>query len=171
MVLPKPLLEAIRLLVVLGALALQAACLGYRPASSFASKDLDAIAKAFQPIQNKSLVYIYREKTELDKRRWFDIQLDQRWVAKPPSGSFFRLEMQPGAHKISTLGDYDSGIQMTVEPGKIYFIAITWKQLEKADGFKRIFYHGQSAPLLLVVPEAEGRTGVLSCGLIDSKVK
>jgi len=171
MSLPKPLLETIRLLAVLGAMTFQMACLGYRPASSFAAKDLDAVAKSFQPIQSKSVIYIYREKTGANECRWFDVQLDKRWVAKPPTGSYFRLEMQPGTHKISTYGDYDSVLEMNVEPGKIYFIAINWKQLEKAAGFKGIFFHGQSAPRLMAVPETDGRAGVLRCSLVDAKVK
>lgn len=171
MVRPKVLLVPLRTLAVLGALTFQMACLPYHPTSSFVAKDLDVDAKTFQSVQNRSVAYVYREKTESGKRRWFDILLDRRWVGKPPIGSYFRLVIQPGAHMISTFGDYDSHVEMSVEPGKIYFVAITWRQPERAAGLKGLTWNDQWVPKLLAVSETEGRAGVLNCELINGKVK
>lgn len=139
---------------------LSAACLVFVligcASAPMAVPQLDQKAKTFAPVADKAVVYIYRNET-LGAALSMDVSIDDKSLGNTVSKSFFRVEIEPGTHKIVSQGDKDKALDLKVEADKVYFV---WQEVKMG------FMSGGSQ--LQIVPEAKGHEGVNECTLLDS---
>ncbi|MDA7619595.1 DUF2846 domain-containing protein [bacterium] len=101
-----------------------------------ASKADDAIAKSFNVPSDKSVVYVYRERSAsalMMSMRMLNLNLDGRYNRALDNSTFHRFELKPGEHFCVAQVTYDSGtiagalpgeLEFNTEAGEIYFIEV-----------------------------------------------
>lgn len=94
-----------------------------------ASTEEDKAAKTFTLEADKSVIYVYRSSSLVAVIQAFRIYLDGRAVVDCTSGTFIRLVVDPGTHKIG-VGNVSSrslrdSIEILTEKGEIYYIELT----------------------------------------------
>jgi len=80
----------------------------------------DIQAKRFEPIPGKAVVYIVRDSTGtlLDNTLW----LGDSEMITTHTGTYYRWEVAPGAHRIAGFGESTASLTLNVQAGKIYFV-------------------------------------------------
>lgn len=120
-----------------------------------ADKEHDRQAKSFAPKANMSNIYVYMD-FRTGSGVTFEVTVDRQAVGGMTNGDFIRLEVPPGIHTVSTLGDLgaaslgENPVEVEMEAGKNYFFA---------QDFKRTGLFGAKNDLHLV-DETAGRKGV-----------
>jgi hypothetical protein len=98
----------------------------------------DSKAKQFEPDATKAIVYVYRDDSFLGGDLTSNLFLNNNPVAEGARSRFNVLSLPPG-HYVFTLTSNDSGalpvlmhnsgkppLELTVEPGKLYFVHEKW---------------------------------------------
>jgi len=89
----------------------------------------DSEAKLFRPVPDKGVIYIFRENDYYITK--FPVIVDGRQLGSMHSGTYFRLEVEPGEHDIwadgSDIASLNKKIRLplVVEQGELYFIQQT----------------------------------------------
>lgn len=78
-------------------------------------------AKQFQPIADKSVVYVYRNEM-LGGAVRMDVVFDNIFLGDMRGESFMRVVAKPGNHIISSRAENTSQINVKTEKGKIYYV-------------------------------------------------
>jgi len=115
----------------------------------------DAALKTFAPPEEgKAGVYIYRNSF-VGKALKKDLHLDGEFLGESANKTYFYRQVEPGEHTISTESEFgDNAFTFVAQAGLNYFI----RQYIKMG----VFVGGADLEL---VPEEEGRTGVLNSRL------
>jgi hypothetical protein len=118
---------------------------------------MDTEAKQFKTNAAVAQVYVYRNES-LGAALSMPVAVDGKLAGNTGANSFFKFDLSPGVHKISSQGD-ESEITINTEAGKLYFI---WQEVKMG------MFSGGSK--LQIVDEKEGMKGVSECTLIESKL-
>jgi len=99
-----------------------------------ASETLDKQAKEFKPVPDKAVVYIYRKNSRIYKKAVkFPIAIDGHNLGEVKTGTFFRVELEPGVHDIWVLkSDTFSSVSrysQKLEANQQYFLRNTMKNM------------------------------------------
>lgn len=80
----------------------------------------DIQAKRFEPLPDKAVIYIVRDNvgSHLDHSLW----LDESALITTHTGTYYRWEVAPGAHRIKGGAESTSSLALNVEAGKVYFV-------------------------------------------------
>ena len=94
-----------------------------------APPEKDRAAKTFKPEANKAVIYVYRRSSFVAIIQAFRIYLDDRAVVDCTSGTFIRLVVDPGTHRIG-VGHVSSrslrdSLSIITEAEKIYYVELT----------------------------------------------
>lgn len=125
-----------------------------------ASLEQDAAAKKFAPpAADKAGLYIFRNSF-VGQALKKTVSLDGLVLGETANKTFFYKEISPGPHTISTESEFsDNTLTIEAEGGRNYFI----EQYIKLG----VFVGGAG---LRTVPEDEGKSKVLECGLAEQPV-
>lgn len=80
----------------------------------------DAAAKQFIPVSDRAVIYIARHRMERDFVT--PIMLDDEMMGSTYRGTYMRLVVPGGMHRISGFAADSGLIQLQTVPGQIYFI-------------------------------------------------
>jgi hypothetical protein len=83
----------------------------------------DVSAKQFQSLPDRAVVYIVRQP--MDSREASALTVDDGPPITTLSGTYFRLELTPGVHRIAGYAGANELVTLNAEPGKIYFLEHT----------------------------------------------
>ena len=130
-----------------------AACAGWqRPPSR---GDIDA--KRFETVPDKAVIYLFRTQPDLT-RDGASIMLDDRMLGTTYPGTYFRLELAPGQHRIAGFSGDSGNFEFIAEPGRLYFIEQSVMR-----------FIGPDRSLFRRVSEDRGRQSVLRSELIETR--
>lgn len=111
----------------------------------------DAAAKAFAPRPGKANLYVYRNESIGGALR-MRISLDARLVGATAPKTYFLFELDPGEHHLISHAEVNSTLTFTAAAGRNYFV---WQEVKLGTL--------QARTVLQLVPEDQGRAGVLEC--------
>lgn len=80
----------------------------------------DAAAKRFEAIPGKSVIYLARHA--LEPRYVATVALDDNMIGSTYRGTYIRIELPPGKHRLRGMAGDSGSIELVTEPGKVYFI-------------------------------------------------
>lgn len=120
--------------------------------------DKDTKAKLFETSQDAASLYIYRNEN-FGGAISMDISVNGRTVGQTAPKSYFKFDLIPGNYHIESKAENVSFLDITLMPGKNYFV---WQEVKMG-----IFY---ARSKLLFVSDDEGKKGVLESRLINTSV-
>ena len=120
-----------------------------------ASHENDQEAKKFQPLPDKSVIYIYRDEAFGGAVR-MDILIDGFLLGEMRSKSYMRAIVKPGSHIVTSRSENSSQLPVTTEAGKIYYV---WQEAKMGFMYARTELH--------LVENDVGQKGVMSCELVQ----
>jgi hypothetical protein len=82
----------------------------------------DIQAKQFQPVADKAVIYIVR--TPVDGQVAAALSIPGGMISTHP-GTYYRLEVAPGRHRIEGAGATTAAVTLQAEAGRIYFVEQT----------------------------------------------
>jgi hypothetical protein len=94
---------------------LLAGCAGRPPSPA------DLQAKRFEPLPDKAVIYLYRGSPDFSDRP-ASFLLDGQFHGSTYPGTYYRLELAPGVHRISGFPPDMGNLQLPVDAGRIYFV-------------------------------------------------
>ncbi len=115
----------------------------------------EAESKQFVSKPNVSQVYVYRNET-FGAAISMPVTVNGQLAGNTGPHSFFRFELQPGEHVITSQGN-ESRLTVTTEAGGLYFV---WQEVKMG-----AFAAGSK---LQLVSESVGKKGVSECSQIQS---
>ena len=121
-----------------------------------ATPERDAAAKAFAPMADKAVVYIYRDES-FGAGVKVPIVINSRVIGDTVAKSYFRIVMDPGTCDVLCKASSDSHQTIQVEAGKVYFFRQEMKMGMWAAGC-----------MMHIMSEAEGRAAIAECKLIEA---
>ncbi len=83
----------------------------------------DIQARKFDAVSDKAVIYIVRSR--LDSPNNGTINLGDAGTITTQSGTFYRWEVAPGTHRITSFGHGTAAVTLRAEAGKIYFVQHT----------------------------------------------
>lgn len=83
----------------------------------------DAVAKRFEPIPDKAVIYLARHA--LEPRFVAPVALNDDMIGSTYHGTYMRLELPPGNYRLRGMAGDTGSISLSTEPGKIYFVQHT----------------------------------------------
>lgn len=144
-----------RMMHVAAALALLwlAACTPLPPSPQ------DIQAKRFETVPEKAVVYLFRDAPDFSDEVATVLLNDSVHGSTYP-GTYMRLELAPGRHRISGFATDSGIIEFNTQPGRLYFL-----QQSVASSLFR--WH---TSFFRFVDEAHGRTAVLRSELVGAGI-
>jgi hypothetical protein len=136
------------------ALALLLLALGGCASTPQATPQRDAEAKRFISHPGTAAIYVYRPDflgAEMDDSTLY---VDDRMIGATLPGSFFRIDVQPGPHVVSSSAAGSTQLKLDTRPDELYFV-----QLGVSSGSSR---------LSRVEPEAAKRAIRQCCALMEN---
>lgn len=144
------LFRAVQFAAVAGLVALTGcASINKAPAAA------EAESKQFVAKPDVAQVYVYRNET-LGAAISMTVAVDGRVAGTTGPHSFFRFELPPGEHVITSQGT-ESRLALTTEAGRLYYV---WQEVKMG-----AFSAGSK---LQLVSEGTGQKGVAECSQIQS---
>jgi len=136
-------------------IVLLSVCLAGCASVPMASFDEDKMRKEFNPPpQDMAGLYIYRN-TNIGGALKKTVRVDGEIIGESAPMTYFYLDITPGSHSLSTESEFsDNALTLDADSGNNYFVHQHIKLGVFVGGAK-----------LEVVPEDEGKEGVLECKL------
>lgn len=123
-----------------------------------APADLDAKAKQFTTVSNKSNLYIYRNE-HFGRAIPMTVSINGKVLGQTAAQTYFWLQLTPGQYNLDSHTENVSNLSLTAEPGKDYFV---WQEVKMG------LWAARSQ--LQQVDEKTGRDGVLESKLIHQNL-
>lgn len=123
-----------------------------------APADLDAKAKQFTTVSNKSNLYIYRNE-HFGRAIPMTVSINGKVLGQTAAQTYFWLQLAPGQYNLDSHTENVSNLNLTAEPGKDYFV---WQEVKMG------LWAARSQ--LQMVDEKTGRDGVLESKLIHQNL-
>jgi hypothetical protein len=120
-----------------------------------ASPQEDARAKTFQGSPGTALLYVYRNET-VGYSIKMDLLLNGALIGQTARKTFVLAKLRPGVHRLQSVAENTTTLQVSVDPGKVYFV---WQEVAWGFMYARSRLH--------LVDEATGKEGVLECKLVE----
>lgn len=122
---------------------------------------LDAKAKIFQPVPDKSVIYVFRDDDYNYVELVFPLSIDGKIIGKLGIETYFVFAVSPGKHQMVTHSEYQQStkqnhtftLNIKTEPGKIYYV---WNEINSSHGLGLLC----CAPKLHLVDKNKGQAGV-----------
>jgi hypothetical protein len=102
----------------------------------------DLEAKRFAPVPGKAVIYLVRSNADVT----YDVagvMLDDRMVGSTYMGTYLRLVVEPGRHKIAGFAGDSGSIVADVGPDRIYFIQ---QSVSRMFGFSQSYFQPIAEP-------------------------
>ena len=90
-----------------------------------ASRERDAGAKQFITYPATSGIYIYRPGFRSADEDDSVLYVDGRLIGATLARSFFRVDVNPGVHRLNGMGPDQGSLRLETRPGQNYFVELT----------------------------------------------
>jgi len=80
----------------------------------------DAMAKRFEPLPDKGVIYLVRPSTDQDYVA--TVLLNDRMIGSTFRGGYLRIEVPPGLHRLRGMASDNGSVTLNIKQGEIYFI-------------------------------------------------
>ena len=120
----------------------------------------DQKAKLFTPDPGKASIYIYREMMLKGSIGNFEITVDGRKIGDLAVGTYFWIQVDPGAHDVWAKAWETNSVTVEAKAGQSYFISV-----HVSSAF------ASAKNIIEVVDAAEGKKSVKDCSLLDTTYK
>jgi hypothetical protein len=117
----------------------------------------DLQAKRFETIPDKAVVYLYRDRPDFVDNP-AGLVLDGQSLGSTYPGTYYRLELAPGRHRIAGFAGDAGVVVFDTQPAKLYFVRHIVSRLLQ---FDQSFFH--------FVSEAQGRNSVSRYELLGAR--
>ncbi len=114
-------------------------------------------SKRFEAIPDKAVVYLYRDQLDFVNNP-ASLVLDGQPLGSTYPGTYYRLELAPGRHRIAGFAGDAGVVVFDTQPGMLYFVR---HSLSRLLGFDRSYFH--------LVSEAQGRNSVSRYELLGAR--
>ena len=108
-----------------------------------ASRERDAQAKQFHTHPATAAIYVFRPDNALDEESV--LYVDERLVGATLPGTYFRIDVRPGKHRLHGIAGDTGSVELETRPGEIYFVSLRvlggssyLKQVDPASGRQTI---------------------------------
>ncbi len=118
----------------------------------------DAAAKRFETVADRAVIYVARDRH--DKDFVAPLLLDDQWIGPTYRGTYLRIVVPAGTHRLAGYAGDSGFLQFTVDPGGLYFID------HHTSGFRSL----DRSSFALARPD-RGRAMVLSGTLNDEVIR
>ncbi|MDP2707848.1 MAG: DUF2846 domain-containing protein [Burkholderiales bacterium] len=105
-------------------------------------------SKRFETVPDKAVVYLYRDLLDFSNNPT-TLTLDGQSLGSTYPGTYYRLELPPGRHRIAGFAGDAGAVVFDTQPGKLYFMRHVVSRLL---AFDQSFFH--------FVGEIQGRNSV-----------
>ncbi len=109
----------------------------------------ELLSRQFETKPDKAAVYLYRDRPDFSDVV-ASLTLDGQGLGSLYPGTYFRLELAPGTHRVAGFAGDSGGLEFAVEAGKLYFFR---HSVSRVMGFDH--------SVLFPVNAAQGRYAVL----------
>jgi len=93
----------------------------------------DAAAKRFEPVPDRAVIYLVRHP--LDSIIPTSIMLDDEMIGATYKGTYIRMVLPGGMHRIAGMAGDSASIRIQTEQGRIYFVnQHTWETRRSLGG-------------------------------------
>ncbi|MFS0826348.1 DUF2846 domain-containing protein [Pseudomonas phoenicis] len=116
----------------------------------------DSEMKRFASVPDMSRIYIYRNET-LGAAIKMNVMVDGRVIGATAAHTYLVADVPAGAHTIGSDAENLTMLKIDTQPGKNVYV---WQEVKMGFGYARSMLH--------VVPEAQGKKGVLETKLAGS---
>jgi len=119
-------------------------------------------SKRFEIRPDMAVVYLYRDRLDFS-RAPASLMLDRQGLGSTYEGTYYRLELAPGRHRIAGFAGDAGAFEFTAEPGRLYFLK---HAVSRFMGFDQSYF--------FPVSEAQGRNAVLQyeyLGIHDGRLE
>jgi len=99
------------------------AVLGGCASTPQASRQRDAEAKQFITHPATSAIYVYRTDTHPDEADT-DLYIDGRLIGATLQRAYFRVDVNPGAHRLNGMGPDQGSLTIETRPDQVYFVEL-----------------------------------------------
>lgn len=106
------------------ALAVSILALGGCASTPQATPERDAEAKRFISYPESAGIYVYRPDFPTAEMDDSVLYVDDRLIGATLPGTFFRVDVQPGAHVVRSSASGASEIRIEARPGELYFVSL-----------------------------------------------
>ncbi len=106
-------------------------------------------SKRFETTPGKAVVYLFRDRLDFS-RAPVSLMLDGQGLGGTYAGTYYRLELAPGRHRVAGFADDSGAFEFTVAAGRLYFFR---HSVSRFMGFDRSAF--------FPVDETQGRYAVL----------
>lgn len=106
-------------------------------------------SKRFETKPDKAVVYLYRDRLDFS-RAPVSLMLDGQGLGGVYAGTYYRLELAPGRHRVAGFAGDSGAFEFTAESGRLYFLRHSVSRLM---GFERSVF--------FPVNETQGRAAVM----------
>lgn len=113
----------------------------------------DAKNKTFVASQDTSGIYIYRNES-FGAAIHMDVLVDGKPLGQTAAKTYFRVEMAPGRHTVTSISENSDTLAIDTEAGKLYFV---WQEVKMGLMYARTKLH--------LTQENDGEKGVLESRL------
>ncbi len=117
----------------------------------------DKAAKEFIAPTDKAALYIYRDES-FGAAIKMAISVDDKLIGQTASKTYFYKQVTPGVHKIQSVTENTSSVDVNTEAGKIYYV---WQEVKM--GF------ASAGSKLHIVDKEKGQKGVQKSKLIKEQ--
>lgn len=100
------------------------AILGGCASTPQASRQRDAEAKQFRTHPATAAIYIYRTDTYAEEADT-DLYIDGRLIGATLQRSFFRVDVNPGVHRLNGMGPDQGSLTIETRPDQVYFVELS----------------------------------------------
>jgi len=114
-------------------------------------------SKRFEAIPDKAVVYLYRDRLDFTNAP-ASLTLDGQPLGSTYQGTFFRLELAPGQHRIAGFAGDSGSFVFSAEAGKLYFVL---QIVSRFLGFDQSLFY--------LVSEEQGRDAVLRYEMLGAR--
>jgi hypothetical protein len=120
---------------IFAVLAVLAGCVSIGPQAGGAVPEI-------QGTPGKAVIYLVRSKPDLTGNMTTSVMLDRAMIGSTQAGTYFRLEVAPGPHRISGMGSDGGAISLDVQSDRVYFVEQTvaghWREASASSFFRVI---------------------------------
>lgn len=117
----------------------------------------DAALKTFSIPADRAGVYIYRNESFGAAIR-MDVELDGKMIGQTAANTYLYKEVMPGRHTVASRAENTDSIEIEARPGTLSYV---WQEVKMGVLYART--------KLNLVPEAEGKRGVLETKLAETR--
>lgn len=89
--------------------------------TSHVVSDLEKSAKEFQPLDDKAVIYVFRD-SGLISSEFAELEINDQYLGHTTGDTFVKHIVEPGQHTLTSRAENVAKLEIDAEPNSIYFV-------------------------------------------------